>query len=222
MAPSCWGGRLLVAGSASYDASPHVVCERDDIPLRGDHNVLNVLAACAITGSMGLAIDRPGVSARCNARSDTRLQPDRAPLETVRALKGVAWVNDSIATAPERTLAALASYDEPLVLLIGGADKDLPWEAVMSFALRKARHIIVFGDDGDKQVATKVMKLLAKMRAGDGKVSRAHTLDQAVEKARKWPKPAMSFCFRRAAPATTPMRISPSAGITFVNWFSQL
>ena len=104
-------------------------------------------------------------------------------LETVRALKGVAWVNDSIATAPERTLAALASYDEPLVLLIGGADKDLPWEAAISFALRKARHIVVFGDDGDKQVSTKVMRLLAKMRVGDGKVSRAHTLDQAVEKA---------------------------------------
>ncbi len=177
------GGRLLVAGSASYDASPHVVCERDDIPLRGDHNVLNVLAACAITGSMGLAIDRPGLAPDVMQEAIHAFSPIEHRLETVRAHKGVAWVNDSIATAPERTLAALASYDEPLVLLIGGADKDLPWEAAMSFALRKARHIIVFGDDGDKQVSTKVMKLLSKMRVGDGKVSRAQTLEQAVEKA---------------------------------------
>ena len=44
------GQRLLVAGSASVDGEPHVVCERSEIPLRGDHNVLNVLAACAISG----------------------------------------------------------------------------------------------------------------------------------------------------------------------------
>ncbi|MCY4064505.1 MAG: UDP-N-acetylmuramoyl-L-alanine--D-glutamate ligase [Chloroflexi bacterium] len=177
------GGRLLVAGSASYDASPHVVCERDEIPLRGDHNALNVLAACAISGSMGLAIDRPGVTPEVMRAAIRAFTAVEHRLETVRALKGVTWVNDSIATAPERTLAALASYEEPLVLLIGGADKDLPWETVIQFALRKARHIIVFGEDGDKQVATKVMTLLSKMRVGDDQVFRATTLDGAVTRA---------------------------------------
>jgi len=177
------GSRLLVAGSASYDASPHVVCEREDIPLRGDHNVLNALAACAITGSMGLAIDRPGVMPEVMREAIRAFRPVEHRLETVRALNGVTWVNDSIATAPERTLAALASYEEPLVLLIGGADKDLPWETAIQFALRKARHIVVFGEDGDKQVATKVMKLLSKMRVGDDQVSRAQTLAEAVKRA---------------------------------------
>ena len=177
------GSRLLVAGSASYDASPHVVCEREEIPLRGDHNVLNALAACAITGSMGLAIDRPGIMPEVMREAICAFRPVEHRLETVRALNGVTWVNDSIATAPERTLAALASYEEPLVLLIGGADKDLPWETAIQFALRKARHIVVFGEDGDKQVATKVMKLLSKMRVGDDQVSRAQTLAEAVKRA---------------------------------------
>ncbi len=177
------GSRLLVAGSASYDASPHVVCEREDIPLRGEHNVLNALAACAITGSMGLAIDRPGVMPEVMREAIRSFTPVEHRLETVRARNGVTWVNDSIATAPERTLAALASYDEPLVLLIGGADKDLPWETALQFALQKARHIIAFGEDGDKQVATKVMKLLSKMRVGDEQVSRARTLAEAVKRA---------------------------------------
>ena len=44
------GQRLLVAGCSSHDGEAHVVCERDDIHLRGDHNVQNVLAACAIAG----------------------------------------------------------------------------------------------------------------------------------------------------------------------------
>ena len=177
------GERLLVAGSASYDASPHVVCEREEIPLRGDHNALNVLAACAISGSLGLAIDRPGIMPEAMREAIRAFTAVKHRLETVRALNGVTWVNDSIATAPERTLAALASYDEPLVLILGGADKDLPWEEAIQFALRKARHIIVFGEDGDKQVATKVMTLLSKTRFGDGQVSRATTLADAVARA---------------------------------------
>ncbi len=177
------GSRLLVAGSASYDTGPHVVCERAEIPLRGDHNVLNALAACAITGAMGLAIDRPGISPEQMRAAIRAFQPVAHRLETVRQLAGVTWVNDSIATAPERLLAALSSYEEPLVLLIGGADKDLPWQTAIHHALRKARHIIVFGEDGDKQVATKVMKLLALMQASEGRVSRAPSLAEAVKRA---------------------------------------
>lgn len=177
------GSRLIVAGSASFDAGPHVVCEREDIPLRGDHNVLNVLAACAIAGSMGLAIDRPGVAPEVMQRAICDFQPVEHRLESVRVVGGVTWVNDSIATAPERLLAALASYDEPLVLLIGGEDKDLPWEAAILAALQKARHIVIFGKDGEKQVATKVMNLLDKMRVGVARISRALTLADAVQRA---------------------------------------
>jgi len=177
------GNRLLVAGSASYDMMPHVVCEREDIPLRGDHNVLNVLAACAIAGSIGLAIDRPGVmpEAMCEAIQEFKAVIHR--LEVVREVDGVTYVNDSIATAPERLFAALTSYDERLVLLIGGADKDLPWEAVLQVALQKSRHIIIFGEEGEKQVSTKVMKLLDLMRVKEGQVSQVVTLDDAVKRA---------------------------------------
>ena len=183
------GSRLLVAGSASYDASPHVVCEREEIRLRGDHNVLNVLAACAIAGGMGLAIDRPGVPPEVMRAAIREFQPVEHRLETVRELAGVTWVNDSIATAPERLLAALGSYEEPLVLLIGGADKDLPWETALRTALLKARHLVVFGEDGVKQVATKVMKLLTMMGVGDERLSRAESLPDAVKRAAEIAEP---------------------------------
>ena len=104
-------------------------------------------------------------------------------LEVVREVDGVTYVNDSIATAPERLFAALMSYDEPLVLLIGGADKDLPWEAVIQVALQKSRHIIIFGEEGEKQVSTKVMKLLDLMRVKEGQISQVVTLDEAVKRA---------------------------------------
>lgn len=177
------GNRLVVAGSASYDMNPHVVCQRDEIPLRGDHNLANVLAACAITGSMGLAIKRPGVEPETMSRAIRDFKAVEHRLETVRIVAGATYVNDSIATAPERLVAALRSYDEPLILLIGGADKDLRWEGALQLAAHMARHIIVFGEEGEKQVSSKVMKLLPLLRVEAERISRASTLEAAVTRA---------------------------------------
>ena len=55
-------------------------------------------------------------------------------LEAVRELNGVRWYNNSIATTPERVMAAVESFSEPLVLLLGGRDKDLPWESWLNWS----------------------------------------------------------------------------------------
>ncbi|MXX50940.1 MAG: UDP-N-acetylmuramoyl-L-alanine--D-glutamate ligase [Chloroflexi bacterium] len=175
------GSRLLVLGAASYDGAAHVVCQRGEIALRGEHNVANVLAACAITGGMGLATGRPGIAPAVMRAAIRDFRPVAHRLEVLRVQHGVSWVNDSIATAPERLLAALNSFQEPLVLLIGGADKDLPWAVALQVATKKAKHIIVFGAEGGKQVATKVMPLLQRMSLRPGQVLRAEGLAEAVE-----------------------------------------
>jgi len=177
------GDRLVLAGSASVDGQPRVLCQRHEIPLRGDHNVLNVLAACAISGSFGLATDRPGVEPEAMREAILAFRPVPHRLEVVRVLDGVTYVNDSIATAPERLIAALRSYTEPLVLLIGGADKDLPWEKAASLALQKSRHIILFGKAGEKQVGDKAHKLLKLLGATERELTRVETLEQAVQRA---------------------------------------
>jgi UDP-N-acetylmuramoylalanine--D-glutamate ligase len=58
----------------------------------------------------------------------------------------VRYYNDSIATSPERTVAALRSFEEPIVLLAGGRDKHLPWEEMAQLTLRKVRHLVLFGE----------------------------------------------------------------------------
>lgn len=167
------GTRLFVSGLASTNGEPQMVCELSDIPLRGDHNVSNVLAACAIAGAAGIAPD-------VIAETIKTFKAVAHRLELVREVNGVTYVNDSIATAPERVIAALNSYDEPLVLLAGGADKKLSWEEMVALALRKTRHIVAFGRDGDI-----VVNLVKQMTGNTDCVTRVQTLDEAVAEAVK-------------------------------------
>jgi UDP-N-acetylmuramoylalanine--D-glutamate ligase len=177
------GDRLVISGNATFDGRPHVVCERKDIPLRGDHNIMNVLAACAMAGCYGLAADRPGVEAEIMTETIKSFKPVPHRLEVVREHKGITYINDSIATAPERLIAALRAFKEPLVLLIGGADKNLPWDEAIFLALQKARHIVVFGASGEKQVSDKAMHLLRLRGAKEDVVSRVADLPAAVARA---------------------------------------
>ena len=126
---------------------------REQIHLRGEHNVMNVLAAFAIGHAAGLPLD-----AMLTAAEDFRGVAHR--LELVEERAGVRWYNDSIATAPERTMAALRSFEEPVVLLLGGRDKNLPWEDLAELVHRRVDHVILFGE-----AAGKIEKALA---AGSG------------------------------------------------------
>lgn len=177
------GNRLMVSGTASYDYVPHVLCEKDEIPLIGEHNVQNVLAACAIAGSLGLAADRPGISPETMREAILNFKPVPHRLETVRVLNGVTYVNDSIATAPERLVAALRSFDKPLILLLGGADKDLPWGEAVHLSLQKSHSIILFGAEGTKQVREKVGRLFKLRGASADILHIVDDLDAAVAKA---------------------------------------
>ena len=67
-------------------------------------------------------------------------------LEFVRTWKNSDWYNDSKATTPEQTLAAIRSFDEPLVLLIGGRDKKLPWRDLIELIQERVRLVILFGE----------------------------------------------------------------------------
>ena len=115
----------------------------NQILLRGRHNLLNVLAACAIAFAAGLPVEAMAAGVKGFAGVPHRL-------EYVRELHGVKWYNDSIATAPERTMAALRSFREPMVLLLGGRDKDLPWEGLASLVHQQVDHVILFGEAAPK------------------------------------------------------------------------
>ena len=116
---------------------------QDMIQLRGEHNLMNVLAACAITVASELPLEALQMGVR-----GFKVIPHR--LEFVRTWGGADWYNDSIATAPERSMAAINSFDEPIILLAGGRDKDLPWDDFATLVHERVDHIILFGEAGEK------------------------------------------------------------------------
>lgn len=119
------------------------VMNRSEIWLRGEHNLVNVLAACAIAYAAGV----PPQFMHGGIASFKGI-PHR--LEFVRSWGGADWYNDSIATAPERSMAAIRSFEEPLILLAGGRDKNLPWEEFAALVCRRVGHLVLFGESAEK------------------------------------------------------------------------
>ncbi|WP_423224081.1 UDP-N-acetylmuramoyl-L-alanine--D-glutamate ligase [Candidatus Amarolinea aalborgensis] len=130
------GGELILRLPGQSD---QVVCRAADVRLRGMHNIANLLAAFCLSGSAGASVEAMAAVASTFTGVAHRL-------ELVRMRQGVAWYNDSIATAPERTIAALHSFAEPIVLLAGGRDKHLPWESLALAVRGRVRHLITFGE----------------------------------------------------------------------------
>ena len=118
------------------------IIKKDLIRLRGTHNIYNVLAAIAISAAAQFSMQ-----AIYEGISDFEGVPHR--LEFIRSWGGGDWYNDSIATAPERTIAALNAFDVPIILLAGGRDKDLPWNRLAEKIYQKVDHLIVFGETAD-------------------------------------------------------------------------
>ena len=127
--------RLLLRG---HD-SEYEICRAGELQIPGRHNVDNVLAA-------GLAAFVSGISPQAIRDVAIRFQGVQHRLQLVRELDGVGWYNDSIATAPERTLAALAVFERPIVLIAGGRDKHLPLEQLADEASRKVKAVVLLGE----------------------------------------------------------------------------
>lgn len=131
------GDRLVLRLPGHDD---RVICHSQDVRLRGRHNVANILAAACLASTAGAPVEAIASVASTFAGVEHRL-------EIVREHSGVTWVNDSIATAPERTVADIRAFTEPLVLLLGGRDKHLPWgECAAAIHAGHVRHVVLFGE----------------------------------------------------------------------------
>ncbi|HEY0379377.1 MAG TPA: UDP-N-acetylmuramoyl-L-alanine--D-glutamate ligase [Pyrinomonadaceae bacterium] len=154
-----------------------VLMTRDEMQLRGLHNVENVLAALAA----GLACGASPDSMRETVR---RFKPVEHRLEFVGELDGVRFYNDSKATSVDATLKALEAFaDEAgkVVLILGGLGKQAPYAPLSPLVRERARKLVLIGSDAET---------IEKELQGDAEMERADSMGDAVRKARAAARPS--------------------------------
>ena len=126
----------------SADGARREVLPVGDIKLPGVHNIENYMAAIAAVD--GLVSD--GVI-RDFARSFGGVEHR---IELVRERNGVKYYNDSIASSPSRTIAGLRSFDQKVILIAGGYDKQIPFEPLGPEVIEHVKALVLTGDTAEK------------------------------------------------------------------------
>ncbi len=164
-----------------WEGEDERICTVSEIRLLGLHNVENVLAACAISAAAG-------AQTGAVRRAVTSFQGVEHRLELVKEIDGVRYYDDSIATSPQRTMAALNSFPDPVILLAGGREKHLPLESLAEAILQKAKALVLFGE-----AASLLEQAVADKRSQHAdarlRVNRASDLAQAVRTAARIAEP---------------------------------
>ena len=162
-------GVYLEDGTIFRDGRP--IMAAADIRIPGVHNIENYMAAaCAVEG---LATDEDiDAVARSFAGVEHRI-------EFVREKDGVKYYNDSIASSPSRTIAGLHSFHQKLVLIAGGYDKKIPFDALGPEICGHVRQLILCGATAEKIEAA--VCAAPEYQPGQPEILHAATLAEAVQ-----------------------------------------
>src|SRR5208282_2488846 len=147
------------------DGTEVPLARRDEIRLRGEHNVENVLAACA-------AAYLSGATPAAIASGVKTFQGVEHRLEFVAETGGVQFYNDSKATNVDAALKAIEACPGPLVVILGGQDKGSPYTPLREPLRERARLAILIGAAADR-IAADLGDAVPVVNAG--------TLDRAVQ-----------------------------------------
>ena len=151
------------------------VCKKDDIVIKGMHNVENYLAAFVATKD-DVSIETMKKVAETFAGVEHRC-------ELVREIDGVKYYNDSIASSPTRTLAGLKAFDEKVILIAGGYDKHIPFEPLAYEGYPYIKELILLG--ATKEKIKDVFDKLEEEKGIKVNIKIAESLEEAVKIAKE-------------------------------------
>ena len=156
----------------SGDPRPVAVMRKDEIPLAGEHNVQNVMAALLAAFAVGCELPqlREGVKS-------FRAMPHR--LEPVQEIDGVLYIDDSKSTNPGSVVAALHAYKRPIVLIAGGRSKGTDFVEMGVTIRQRAKALVLIGEAASEIEA----------QAKGTETVRASSMIDAVHQARALARP---------------------------------
>jgi UDP-N-acetylmuramoylalanine--D-glutamate ligase len=153
----------IVYAPPTGDPRPVEIMNVADIPLHGAHNVDNVMAAILVGLAAGL--DRTAIADAVRA-----FKPLHHRLETVGERDGITYVDDSKATNPGAVIAALRSFDRPIVLIAGGKSKGTEFSELGKVISSRTKGVVLIGEAAD-EIGRHVKR---------AKVANASSMDEAV------------------------------------------
>jgi UDP-N-acetylmuramoylalanine--D-glutamate ligase len=159
-------GRDLVCRA---NGKEKILTARDEIFLRGLHNVENVLAGLAAGLACGASPDSMRETVRTFKGVEHRI-------EFVAEVEGVKFYNDSKATSVDATLKALEAFSEEAgktILILGGRGKNAPYAPLADLIEMKVRKLVLIGEDADN---------IESQLKTSAEIVRAGSMADAVEK----------------------------------------
>ncbi len=115
------------------------ICSIQEVFLRGQHNLENILCAVAVAAIAGAKVE----SIQETLKTFIGV---RHRIEEVAVVNGVVYVNDSKATNPESAIKAMQSFNEPIVLIAGGRSKGSSFEEFALFIKEKVKGLVLVGE----------------------------------------------------------------------------
>lgn len=146
------------------------------IQLPGEHNIENYMAAIAAVD--GLVPDK------CVRAVAHNFKGVEHRIELVRVLDGVRYYNDSIGTSPSRTRSGLMAFEQKVILIAGGYDKQIPFDELGADIIERVKVLVLTGDTAQK------IKLAVQTATGyrpdTPRIILADEFEQAVRTAREF------------------------------------
>ncbi len=160
-----------------------------DVILRGTHNYENIATAIAATRTL--------VDLDIAVEAVKEFKPVEHRLELIREIDRVKWYNDSVSSSPTRTIAGLNSFDEEIILIAGGYDKNLDYTPIAKPIVDKVKGLILLGQTSDKIFDAVKQELEDEHKDLDIYV--CDSLEQTVVLAKKIAKPGQIVLFSPAS-----------------------
>ena len=165
------------------------ILDTSEVLLRGEHNYENIAIALAATEEL--------VDTEVAIQAVKEFKAVEHRLEFIREIDGCKWYNDSVSSSPTRTIAGLKSFDEEIVLIAGGYDKNLDYTPIAKPILEKVKTLILLG-----QTSGKIFDAVKNEEEKEGKsidIYICENLKDTVELAKKIAKPNQVVLFSPAS-----------------------
>jgi UDP-N-acetylmuramoylalanine--D-glutamate ligase len=162
-------GRICVKFSVD-DVSEEI---RDNFPLPGRANLSNLAASLCLARHFGVEDEQI-----MKSLPEFKALPHR--LELVTEINGVKWYNDSKATTPQSAITAIEAFDQPVIIIAGGYDKNIPFDEFGQKIAKKAKAAILLG-----QTAQKIADAITARPKTKIKIKIVNSLAKAVELAKQ-------------------------------------